>query len=139
MLPIERDFLYSIQTNNHSFTEYCLRVGLTANVRDEKGVCALEYALYYKNDKALAKLATHPKTTKETLALALDLLEVLRLSDKDLQAVQEYEKKTSFLNKVMDVLFSNKGIVLYSNAAGSARRYYFIQKLLYEKYQNQHN
>ena len=139
MLQIERDFLHSIKTKNHEFTKYCLNAGLTANTCDEDGVNALEYALWYKNDEALFELANHPKTSQKTLGRTLDLLEALRLSDKDLLAFREYEEKTSFLSKLIDTLFSNKGARTCLNAAGTMRRYCLIQRVLYDKYQNQRN
>ncbi|MBE6449736.1 MAG: hypothetical protein E7013_03495 [Alphaproteobacteria bacterium] len=139
MLQIEQDFLHAIQRKDNRFVSLCLDKGLTANIRDENGSTALEHALWYKNDEALALLATHPKTTQKTLGLTLDLLEALRFSDKNLIAAKEYEEKTSFLNKIIDALFLSNGTRIYLNAAKTAGRYCFIQKLLYQEYQNQHH
>ena len=139
MLQIERDFLNAIIKQDNRLVFLCLEKGLNANVCDENGTTALEYALRYKNDEVLTKLATHPKTTQKTLGLTLDLLEALRFSDNDLCAAREYEAKTSFLNKILDALFLSNGTRIYLNAAKTAKRYSHIQKLLYKEYQHQHS
>ena len=137
MLQIERDFLHAIEKNDNRLVWLCLEKGLNANTCDENGTTALEYALKYKNDEVLTRLAKRPETTKQTLGRTLDLLEALRASDQELWAVKEYEEKASFLNKILDILFLSNGTQIYLKAAKTAGRYTIIRDFLYREYQNQ--
>lgn len=138
MLQIEQDFLRAIKQKDNRFVLLCMEKGLTANVCDEKGNSALEYALEFDNELFI-ELAEHKKTTKETLGKALDYIEAQRLSNEHIIAYKKWEKEASFLQKLIDIIIFQKGIELSINATKVYRSLYIKQQFLYELYQKERN
>ena len=138
MLQIERDFLNAIRRKDNTFLHLCLSKGLTANICDEKGNTALEYALKYENT-IFVELAQHPKTSKGTLARALDYLEVQRYYNEDIIAYKKWKKETPLPIKIIDIVLGNKAFVLSSNSAAVFHSLCIKQHVLYQALQKERN
>ena len=136
MSQMEKDFLHAIQMKNNAMVVYCLDKGLNANICDEKGTTALEYALKY-NPEFLERLAQHPQTKKETIARAIDTLQAECHTNKDIIAFKKWEKETPFFQKIIDMIIGLKALSLSLKAAETTRSLQIKQQILYKEYQKE--
>ena len=111
--------------------------GLTANVCDENGHTALEYALKY-DTQILKMFVQNPKTTKETLGKGLDYIEAELYFNKDIAAFRKWEKERPLALKIFDIICFSPVIDLSTKAANATRSLAHKHLYLYEAYQKMH-
>ena len=136
MLQIEKDFLNAIKSKNDGFVLRCLNRGLTANICDENGFTALEYALKY-NGELLTTLAQHPKTTKETLGRTLDYLEAQHFFNKDIRAFEKWKKESSLIKKLFDIAVTSTAVTLSTKATSAYSSILTIRTYLLDLYEKE--